>query len=567
MNFFSPINIIQKLAIFLTFVLFVMGASEYPGSKSIYTIFSLIFTVLLLSGFYRQDAYGYLFLVVFLWLGFWFKLTIHMVFDKPFMEAVGGFYGEGLAWFETNIIPPITYSHKVDLQWDKVLTVAMIAALGVLAARVIWFWFARNQEICVRELQIVPGWYPRFRKYLWPLVMTITIAFAVANFYWGILMIGLAPRTVLPWPLNAIIAWMVSTGCVMAIASLTWWDINIKKSATTGVVAIIVEGCISTITLLSRATYIFHVIPQFLALYLNKKKIGPLFWRIGIVITLIFLAVFFISNISVTQLREHYYSDASTNIQPKNRQEVILSDRVRNHPKSSWNYHNFTELEAIERQIAAIKQSKLSGEDVAEQLEKLMREREKLEGLILSDGAYTKRLYEGTKYYIGNILSLAAGRWVGVEGVMAVSAYHNKGMEEFMSVVFERRQIGTASIYQKISNSLYQGVDNERFLFATIPGVAAFFYISDSLIVVFSGVLLLVLLLLMSERIVKILTNNPLLCALFGLSAANVIAQFGLAPLDNGPYFFMWLCGIVFIWLIQSRKIFSAIKRLLLICK
>ena len=58
---------------------FAAGITLYPGSKLIYTIFSLAFLALLVSGFYRQVTYGYTLLAVFLWLGFWLKKTIHLI--------------------------------------------------------------------------------------------------------------------------------------------------------------------------------------------------------------------------------------------------------------------------------------------------------------------------------------------------------------------------------------------------------------------------------------------------------------------------------------------------------
>lgn len=60
---------------FLWLVLFLTGLFSYAGSKSVFIIFSIVFLTMLLSGVYKQRGYGYLFLVVFLWLGFWFKLT------------------------------------------------------------------------------------------------------------------------------------------------------------------------------------------------------------------------------------------------------------------------------------------------------------------------------------------------------------------------------------------------------------------------------------------------------------------------------------------------------------
>lgn len=560
-TYISPIRFAQLAGLFGGLLFIILGTIEYPGSKIEYLIFSATYAALLLSGFYRQGSYGYLFLVVFLWLGFWFKLTIHMLLDRPFVEGVGGFYGGDLAWFETNVIPPVTYSYSAELHWDEVLDVAIIAAFGVMAARILWHLLGNKKILGTSGAQTAPIWYHKCRKWLWSLVISIVIALSVANAYWGILLVGLAPQTILAWPINSVISWMVGTGSAMGIATLAWWDVSLRKDVTSTVFAILIEGCISTISLLSRAVYVFHVVPQFIALFIHRTKLGEYSWRWVSLIILLFITSFSISIVSVTELRAQYYSQAKTTIQPKPRPEILLSVALSKVPKNSSNIALFSKLEALNARLAATKDG---GEEQKELLEMLRLEKEALEKKLLAQSNDTfqmGKITEITKYHIGNILAIFGDRWVGVEGVMAVSAYQNKGENEFRAVLMEKRQIGTVSIYQKICNSLYQGMDNEKFLFASLPGVAAFLYISGSFLVVFFGVLLLALLLLLSERLVEVLTDNPLLCALFGVSAANAISQFGLSPLQNIPYFFMWFSGVAFIWFIQSTYLISLARR------
>lgn len=79
----------MALAGFLLWLpLFVGGLIGYSGSKLIYTLFSVIFLVMLASGFYRRVSYSYLFLVIFLWLGFWFKLTVHTILGYHYVEPI-----------------------------------------------------------------------------------------------------------------------------------------------------------------------------------------------------------------------------------------------------------------------------------------------------------------------------------------------------------------------------------------------------------------------------------------------------------------------------------------------
>ena len=61
-------------------------------------MFSFLFLVMLISGFYRQVNCGYIFFVVMLCLVFWLKLTVHLLVDYPFGEPVGFFDGTPAAW-------------------------------------------------------------------------------------------------------------------------------------------------------------------------------------------------------------------------------------------------------------------------------------------------------------------------------------------------------------------------------------------------------------------------------------------------------------------------------------
>src|SRR5665811_1976159 len=114
------------------FVLFIAGLTHYTGLWSTYTVFSIVFLILLLSGFHRQLGYGYLFFVVMLWLGFWLKKTVHMLLGETYSmygntEAVGHFVGSGAAW-------------------DATLWVAIAAGMGVLFGRMLFIWLVGTTD-------------------------------------------------------------------------------------------------------------------------------------------------------------------------------------------------------------------------------------------------------------------------------------------------------------------------------------------------------------------------------------------------------------------------------------
>ena len=140
---------------------------------------------------------------------------------------------------------------------------------------------------------------------------------------------------------------------------------------------------------------------------------------------------------------------------------------------------------------------------------------------------------------------------------MAISSYPHKGMDVLKAAFFEKRSIGDIDLYQDVSKSVYKYVDTSDFQFATMPGMIAFLYYSDSWLIVFLGMMLTVFLLVSFEYIVMKLTDNPIICSLLGFSSANVIAQFGVCPSQMVPYFIMIFIAVVFIALIQSIKVSS----------
>lgn len=467
--------------------LFVGALTGYPGSKFTYTLFSLVFLVMLASGFYRQVSYGYLFLVVFLWLGFWLKLTIHTIFEYPYGEPVGSFDGTAAAW-------------------DQVLWVAIVASIGVVLGRILYGFANRKSTILILEDEFkTPSWYSAIRRWVWIVVMVVAIGLAVVNAIYGIQQSGLVPRTILPWPLNAVIYWLLGTGLSMGIVTLLWWDISSRKNISLTVYAILTEAFFSTISLLSRAVYIFHAIPQFIALYKNRTAIVRFSRSKTILMAVIFVGLFTISLSAVSILRSYYYSNV-----PLDSNVSILR---------SYFYSNVPlDFNSAKGFIETIKGLRISSRFIVD-------------------------------------------RWIGIEGVMAVSSYPQKRSALFLSALTERPKIGKVTLYQKICNSHYQAMDMNKYQFASLPGAGAFIYYTGSLGAVFLGMLALVLVALFSERLVLSMTDNALLCSLYGMDAANAIAQLGVAPRQLLIHFFMVFCGLIFIWILQTRLVDNLLRK------
>ncbi|GAB5604038.1 hypothetical protein [Sideroxyarcus sp. TK5] len=780
--------------------LILAGMDSYPGAKLTYFLFCVSFWLMLLTAFDKRTHYGYLFLVVTLWLGFWGKLTAHLILDYPYVEPVGQFDGSAAAW-------------------DEVLWVAIVASLGVMLGRLVFRIFSNTYSREMRcDQSMAPAWYPAARKWIWLFAATGMVGVAIANMLLGIQQIGLTPRTILPWPMNALIAWQVSIGSALLVTVLLWWEVALRKNIAVSIYAPLVEAGLSASSLLSRGIYVFHTLPQLFALFENRKsligltrtKVAILIFSLGCLMLLVIAGVTTfrgylyphvggftteeqkrltrlevleggIANVKKLiangepqegHLRELLIEKAQLEVQKQEaRLEVLaggiahvkelilkgepqeghlqelLAEKARIEKslaiKGSGEAEFADVLEELKRQkmqsrlevlaggiahvkelilkgepqeghlqellaekariekslaikgsgetefadvlnelnrqkmqsrlevlaggIAHVKELILKGEPQEGHLKELLAEKVKLEKALRNQSVVSKEkepptkeklvqlasqavqpptkskfegiregekeseisvheiskshaagqeppvmmfevskqqassavqqtlganvptlgaeekntseipdavvkvtdtdqlikefMYQASSGALYRVLSLAVDRWLGLEGVMAVVAYPNKSAELLKDAALEKSESGKVTKFQTIANSHYRWTDSSQWQFASLPGAAAFLFFSGSMWVVLLGMALFVIMLQLGEQLVFKLTANPLLCSLLGFTLANTIAQFGVAPRQVIPFYAMIACFILFVYVVQSDKIYQMIRK------
>jgi len=128
------------------------------------------------------------------------------------------------------------------------------------------------------------------------------------------------------------------------------------------------------------------------------------------------------------------------------------------------------------------------------------------------------------------IFKLPLERWVGLEGVMAVSAYDEKGTELMVRGITERRTVGPVDMYtSKIA--LSPTPDTNTVMYASPPGVIAFLYYSNSLSVVFAGMFICTLFMIYIENLLMRFSGNPFLASAIGSAAAIQLIHTGTGGL------------------------------------
>jgi hypothetical protein len=148
---------------------------------------------------------------------------------------------------------------------------------------------------------------------------------------------------------------------------------------------------------------------------------------------------------------------------------------------------------------------------------------------------------------------LVVDRWIGLEGVMAVVSYQDKGVDLFYEALAERRVTGKVDIYtDRIAQAGLTNSDLEKFQYATIPGAIAFFYYSDSYLILFLGIFSLVFLMMLLEIASFRLTKNKYIAAFWGMGAAQAVASFGLGLPQQLVYYSVCFAALGMIYVLQK---------------
>ena len=519
--------------IFIFIILALLGTNFYPGEKLQYIVFSIHAYILLYFGLAQRFSFFFLFLSIFLWLGFWFKLTIHTVFNYPFVEPVGSFLGSGN-------------------EWDQLLLTADVAFCGVILGGVIAAGIlGADKKLNVFLVKLpAPWWYFHIRKSLWAVLLLAIVIVAMTNIYFGVHQVGIVSRTIFYFPVNAVISWLLNIGLATCIATLVWWDISIRRPLGLSAYAILFEAFFSSISIMSRAAYVFHAIPQFFAL---KKNIGD--WTLSkkILFIFVFAMGLMLSISAVSSIRNYLYQTdylMSTEYQGVYAQWEVLSGRKNALIKM---HENILDYELRKKYQAEINKINEQLSILAPQMQEAEK---KFSELRSGSNSQIYLLANEFGYHIAygsfmRIFQLAIDRWIGLEGLMATEAYSEKGLTLFLASLSRRSDIKSSDSYQKISMSIYMK-PSDVFSFRSLPGIVAFMNYSGSKLLVFTGMFLVVVVFIFVERGIFYSSGNPIVTSLYSAELANNIAQFGGDPLQTLKYFLILIMGLGCIVFINS---------------
>jgi len=210
----------------------------YPGRILLYVIFVSLFAFLLWDSLDRSSSWVYVFLSIFLVLGFPVKLGYHLLAGEPFNEPVGAFSytGDG---------------------YDSVILVVVTGVVGVLLGN---FFY--------RTLSSKP--YKQFNNFIYrpfaaegPLhysprfVIIFTLGLVIINYYWGFFHVGMVPVTVLPYHLTSLVFWAFNFGVIFLLAHGLNSGINSIGAVDRNVMLILFVCFLVSCSIYSRSPLVF----------------------------------------------------------------------------------------------------------------------------------------------------------------------------------------------------------------------------------------------------------------------------------------------------------------------
>jgi hypothetical protein len=467
------------------------AAAGYPGSIGVFLFFSTNYLLLVLCAIPKPRCYAYTFFAALLFLGFWSKLSLHLVLDYPFIEPIGRFDWKAKSW-------------------DQALIVATCGAIGVMIPRLLQLVICKRRHDA-KEMGAtaswVPAWYVVHRKFIWLSMALIILGLNVWNFEAAFYQIGVNPKLILPLHLNVVTGWLINIGFGLAGAIVFGWEVaRESRNLTAGLLFVIAEACVSSSSALSRSIYFLRTAPYGLVLAEKWKTICPMLTNRELMLTGLAAILGMVLSLS-----------------------IVTWFRLQIFP-ATFTLTTYSESSMTSVTIAPFKDTDTKGAPV--------------------NASEIRAVYDKTiNLTLVQISRLFLDRWIGMEGVLSVSAYPDVGRELLKEGLLESPTQGSSSLYQRIAGSAYR--ESKDFTFLTSPGVVAALYYSGSLLMVLVGMAGVAAIMIGTEAAAARWIQNDFLLSFCGLAMANVICQLNFPYLGLVFLMELWV-ALFFTWRVQE---------------
>jgi hypothetical protein len=349
--------------------------------------------------------------------------------------------------------------------WDSALLPAIAGSGAVIAIRSLHVIVFRRQRKAASPLGLPPPrWYSRLRMPVLAVSVGGLVTLNVLNLIFGFSQIGVSPRA-LPAHLSVFVEWLFVAGMAMWAATLFGWEVQLSSARFGPLLLVPFTEAVASVSTLSRAAYLFRALSYLLVAAEYPAFVRARLARHWQVLFLVLLLVGFAVHLAgASVLRVAIY--------PHNYRIPVAGPAPTVTPPA----------------VSAPAQ------------------------------ATDTRL----RLAAGQLSSLVVGRWIGIEGTMAVSSHPGLSIYVFQRALRESPTVGESALYQGIAGS-YRTPNG--FVFLTTPGAIAVLDYSGSLPAVAVGMAFLTALLISFEIAASRLLGNAFTLSLVAVNLANAIAQ------------------------------------------
>jgi hypothetical protein len=468
----------------VSWLMLVLKASlNYPGSRWVFLLFASSYVLMAALAVPKPRLYGYTFLAAFLFLGFCAKSVAYLGLGLALVEPTGAFNGSGRAW-------------------DLALLPAIAGSGAVIAVRVLHIIRFRSQRKAASPLGLPPpAWYVRRRQPVLAASVACLLTLNALNLFLALYQTGVSPRLVFPAHLSVFVEWLFVAGLAMWAATLVAWEAQLPYARFGWSLLIPFTEALASVSTLSRSAYAFRALS-----YVLVTAEFPAFFRARLArhwrsLFLVLLPVgFAVSLAGVSVLRVSVYPldylSAATPLGPSPGTAPAPTVPAPTAPTPTAPTPTAPVSTSTPAPVVAAKVTNSRLQIAARELS-----------------------------------FLVVGRWIGIEGTMAVSSYPGLSTDFFQRALREKPSVGESGLYQRIAGSTYHTTD--RYVFLTTPGAIAVLDFSGSLPAVAAGMGILTALLISLEIVTARVVGNAFIVSIVAMSVANAIAQMQF------PYLFL----------------------------
>ncbi len=374
------------------------------------------------------------------------------------------------------------FSHKPEA-YDEVILVSQVAIFSLIFASYLrekFFFSYVDLEIDKKKPIAIILFYKNYKKKIIYLFLSLLIIFVTINLKFSFFQKGTVPDLILPFGFDNIFKWLLMFGFGSFFSTFIYLEFLIKNKNSNNILKIgFFENFLSSVSSISRAmifnsTAIFYGYYRLLDLNnlkIYKKKFIKYYFFVCI--------LFFISLLIVSKIRQ-------TN--------------------------DFPIGHEVHEYLPTIKKV----EDEKKVINNII---EPVNDVILE---------------MNQILFLIAGRWVGVDSLMAVQSLENKGFNLIYDSLNEKFDYSNSFYENQIKGSFHTYKREPKVYTIYVPGIVGYLYYSNSLIFVFLCIFFLCFFCSYIELIsYKISQNNVIFASLIGNVLAYRLAHFGYIPLNS----------------------------------